>query len=136
MPRYRAWHIKEKRMFEVKAIVYFWKTWVTDRLVLSIDKSLCIPEHCAYEVWKEVILMQCTGLSVWSNPLFEWDLVTWKGIHWVWEVVWHFNELLIKHEKLSETYNPEHLGNVHLQVKKGRISVVGNIYENPDLLNP
>lgn len=85
------------------------------------------------------ILMQCTGLKDKNGTLiYEWDIVQFydDGILKTMKIVWDNDELDFKAiglKKSVECYGQDfsYLGCIE---KEDNLEVIGNIYENPELL--
>lgn len=126
IPKFRAWDKIKKNMHEVQAIVYI------EEKVYPIYQKM----KYRYIPFDEAILMQSTGLfDKNSKEIFEGDIIEWwyskgefisqKG---KFEVVWE-NGAFCPGKDSDETlfYFLE-------CCEDDWYSVVGNIYENPELL--
>ena len=127
IPKFRAWHKKEKRMFEITDL-----HWYDDKVEVHHPMTIyrkgspgepgAISENINYHlVGKDTILMQSTGLKDRNGKeIFEGDIVINKSfVHDArWESVIH--DIRYDLERLaSEERDRE---------------VIGNIHENPELL--
>ena len=140
MHKPRAWHIEEKRMFEVRSI-FFEDDWVEvyeERLQEYYEP---FHENSPYKVWKEVILMQSTGLKDMEwNELREWDLLKFHSKDHN-EMV----ELVIKNSSVDFVWRQVDEGMPQSYIGSGLefdcaedeaedLVKVWNAYSNPELL--
>ena len=129
-PKFRFWHIVRKEMMLVDEL-----QWINDEL-------LWVCADHVHEAWcfkaEEVTLMQWTGLQdVSGSGVFEGDVIVanhpghkWKGTMFIkknieggrWELAPASN--CLKNVRIFNAYN----------VKEQRLEVIGNIYENENLL--
>jgi len=104
--RFRAWHKKEKKMFEVSTL-----DWNVNGLYVDGFGE------------GNVALMQSTGLKdKQGKELFEGDLIRYEGK--VLEVVWEAGRYMGKSKE----------GGLSSIRYGGGRKLIGNKYENPDLL--
>ena len=132
VPKFRAWDIKYKMMMRVNQIDFEKKTvW------LEADNGDHENRHTLTREFKDVILMQSTGLKDKNKvEIFEGDIVSVR------------NHPFQKTEKSGAgieidgdyaiSWNEGDLtwcaGNLLLARLKPYVTVAGNIYENPELL--
>lgn len=126
IPKYRVYHKKLKTMFEVLAIDLFNKA-----VTVKFDK-----EHYKLYSFDDVILMQFTGLKdINGTDIFEGDIVRscgydsdegriYKTTDFTGVIVYHKNSFCIQ--------CGDFLG--RWWVNDEEIEVIGNIHNNPDLL--
>lgn len=122
IPKVRAWLKKEQEMDnEIDHI-----SWLEDELY-------CIGDGITYMVLAEdLVLMQSTGLKDKNGEeIFEGDIVDYKGRKAI--IKWHgsYASFIYRfvdelNERVSE-WHPLFLAYYHFEV-------IGNIYENPELL--
>ena len=125
IPKFRAWHKTWEEMGKVKRIRFDDEGNVTT--VLFEGKILGVDTHA-----DEIELMQSTGLKDKNGKeIFEGDIVDYKGRETV--VKWHgsYASFIYRFvdglkERVSE-WDPLFLACYHFEV-------IGNIYENPELL--
>ena len=125
IPKFRAWHKTWEEMGKVKRIRFDDEGNVTT--VLFEGKILGVDTHA-----DEIELMQSTGLKDKNGKeIFEGDIVDYKGREAV--VKWHgsYASFIYRFvdglkERVSE-WDPLFLACYHFEV-------IGNIYENPELL--
>lgn len=142
IPKYRAWQKYHKRMLKVKRIEFNKDVGIE---AITVWNSLnTIPftntyiKDADFDI-EALILMQSTGIKDKNGvEIFEGDIV---NIHWFYfdgggesEVQLHRKEILNYKGVLcfewQYDYCPLALGNWHEE----SFEVVGNIYENPELL--
>lgn len=123
IPKYRAWNKATKEMHEVDDIV-------------SIDfgkseicvKTLFFGKFSYYDL-DDIVFMQSTGLfDKNGKEIFEGDIVDSEG-GFTTGVVEFRSDLGMFVSTLIKYNNFEQLCNAH-----GLVKVIGNIYENPELL--
>ena len=129
--KFRAWDKEEKIMYRVNSL-RFWhnRQHVAFVIVDVIEKGVARPFTIPEE---SVELMQCTGLlDKNGKEIYEMDIlkVDWGGL----------NDEYIKVNKYDKPFVMEWRGyeyppfSRYLPMPKD-IEVIGNIYENPELLN-
>ena len=121
-PKFRAWLKKEQKMDnEIDHI-----SWLEDELY-------CIGDGITYMVLAEdLVLMQSTGLKDKNGKeIFEGDIVDYKGrkaiIKWHGSYASFIYRFVDELNKRSEEWYPLYLAYL-------KCEVIGNIYENPELL--
>lgn len=119
IPKYRAWDKKLKKMFEVSFIDFD-----TKLIGLNIDLEIIIFD------FEDIILMQSTGLlDKNGKEIFEGDILFGHAGEDFWEIVefdieegkWIRRDIWCN-SKLDLSENNEFM------------EIIGNIYENPELL--
>lgn len=125
IPKFRAWHKTWEEMGKVKRIRFDDEGNVTT--VLFEGKILGVDTHA-----DEIELMQSTGLKDKNGKeIFEGDIVDYKGREAV--VKWHGSyasfiyRFVDELNKRSAEWYPLYLAYL-------KCEVIGNIYENPELL--
>lgn len=130
IPRFRAWDKIHKTMYktdDVNAIIFDGKdvcvqtVYFEDGLPVSRDV-----EYCDFD---DIVLMQSTGFRDKNGKeIFEGDIVDSEG-GFTTGVVEFRSDLGMFVSTLIKYNNFERLCNAH-----GLVKVIGNIYENPELL--
>lgn len=128
IPKFRAYHKELKMMFEVKSLVY------TLRLArLTNRNDLASSRTCSFD---DIILMQYTGLKDKNCvEIFEGDIVKSCGYDYCEGRVYRTTEFIgvIVYSKNSFCIKcGDVLGSWWSNDEE--IEVIGNIYENPELL--
>lgn len=119
MPRYRAWDKEFKEMVQVNALVL-------DEQVIKVTYK---NKNVVKDDVKEYELMQSTGLKDKNGKeIFEGDILTSQNYPVKGVVEFRTDLGLWVHYLKGYNYF-EYLGNV-----AGSKEIIGNIYENPDLL--
>lgn len=126
IPKYRAWHKELKMMFEVLAIDFFNKA-----VTVKFDK-----EHYRIYSFDDIILMQSIVLFDKNGvEIFEGDVVNafdydsdegkvYKTTDLTGVITYHKNAFCIQSGKIL----------IDLWVHAEEIEIIGNIYQNSDLL--
>lgn len=118
IPKYRAWDKKLKKMFEVSYIDFD-----TKLIGLNIDLEIIIFD------FEDIILMQSTGLvDKNGKEIFEGDILGTKD-GFLNGVVEYRTDLGMWTNSLVRYNNFERLCSIASDRK-----IIGNIYENPELL--
>ena len=121
--KFRAYLKNEKKMIDVKSI-----DWDENGNLISIN----YPEGKDYFGYKEddIVLMQYTGVRDKNGEeIYEGDIVEWLRAKF--EIKWLLSSFCICNRKI---------GNLALEIGvnqcgiQNRLIVIGNIYENPELL--
>lgn len=119
MPRYRAWDKEFKEMVQVNALAL-------DEQVIKVTYK---NKNVVKDDVKEYELMQSTGLKDKNGKeIFEGDILTSQNYPVKGVVEFRTDLGLWVHYLKGYNYF-EYLGNV-----AGSKEIIGNIYENPDLL--
>ena len=127
IPKYRVWDKKLKKMFEVSFIDFD-----TKLIGLNIDLEIIIFD------FEDIILMQSTGLlDKNGKEIFDGDILT-DG-HTTGDIRNHPTlgfytvDESSKEDYLSDTVGIEDFEEAK-EFMRNSIEVIGNIYENPELL--
>lgn len=116
--KFRVWNVKAKK-------------WI-DNVCLSTCNGVLDPNHQGFD--EEIIIMQYTGLKDKNGKeIYEGDIVEWKYLK-----TWHKNEVrwvgggfVVTTSGFKDDLNePQDL----LLVSILSCEIIGNIYENPELL--
>nr|UWI36351.1 MAG: YopX protein [Bacteriophage sp.] len=123
IPRYRAWDKDFKTMYEADDIVY----------IDFEEKQICVKtlffERTNCYDFNDIVLMHSTGFTDKDGKeIFEGDIVDSEG-GFTTGVVEFRSDLGMFVSTLIKYNNFEQLCNAH-----GLVKVIGNIYENPELL--
>lgn len=115
--KFRAWDKKEKIMYEPQ-IINLWVDFMGDIYCFDGNK---------FSVVQDSELIQYTGLKDKNGKeIFESDIYHMGDRNITYTVVWHDTGLIGKQNSSSSYAGLEHW--------RDRIEVIGNIYENPELL--
>lgn len=116
--KFRAWDIESKRMLKIKSLHFTSKTGVFS--IVTEPMTFISSEHLK--------LMQYTGLKdVNGVEIYEGDIVKIKD--------WKYgNEFLGEISFKNGSYVVESKIATHYRFIDYEIQVIGNIYENPELL--
>lgn len=126
IPKFRAWHKELKKMFDVKSLV------ITLNLATIASKNDLFPSRtCSFD---DIILMQSTGLfDKNGQEIFGNDIVEWKHngtrrlIRGIVKRDVDFDSWGVQVCRFDDLTPFGHLTNQ-------RVTVLGNIYENPELV--
>lgn len=126
IPRYRAWHLELGRMMLIKNM------WFQDGSVEELELNDAVMNDYITVSPDEIELMQSTGLKDKNGKeIFEGDIVDYKGREAV--VKWHGSyasfiyRFVDELQERASDWEPLFLACYHFEV-------IGNIYENPELL--
>ena len=120
--KFKAWHKEEKIMGEVLGIDILHKE------IFFSDEDVDCYEHTDF---KDIELMQYTGLKDKNNKeIYEGDIVKLRTNHGI-GVVKNYDEW---GAFVVEYIKPRPLAVLGTNYYKEDIEVIGNIYENPELL--
>lgn len=117
--KFRAWDKELKKLSPVKSAEFIDKTWVT---VFEDNES---PRTIR---WDRLEIMQYTGLKDRNGKeVYEGDLIKHNG--YIYEIVYNSGGFTVKNtdSKTAVPASNDFLANIN-------INVIGNIYENPELL--
>ena len=171
LPKYRAWHKTEKRMFDVFRISY--PDNITDREYVEIEEDVRIkvdPKHIeelgyseyrksVYHKLEDLIVMQSTDfLDMFKKNIYQGDILCPEQIFNIYvhpdkreerdpELLYEVRYGEYKYTPMCENcddmecygfylytnrsvFDSENMG----ELKKNRHAIIGNIFENPDLL--
>nr|DAI83794.1 MAG TPA: YopX protein [Caudoviricetes sp.] len=125
IPRYRAWHNTWEEMGEVKRIRFNDEGNITT--VFVIGKTLGSNAYL-----KDVKLMQSTGLKDKNGKeVFEGDILDYNGrkalVRWHGSYASFIYRFVDELQKRNAEWKPLYLAYM-------KCEIIGNIYENPELL--
>lgn len=133
IPNFRAWVKTEKRMVETDDLLginYEDKEIITQKIYF--ESGLPVERDIDNYDFDEIVLMQSTGLKDKNGKeIFEKDIVDYKGRKAI--VKWHGSYACFIYEFVDELKNrtaewqPLFLSYYHFEI-------IGNVYENPELL--
>ena len=126
IPKFRAWHNELGRMMLVKTMFFF----ANELEELELNDSIMNDNIPVYP--DEIKLMQSTGLlDKNGKEIFEKDILDYNGRKVI--VKWHGSYASFIYEFVDELENrvtewqPLYLSYYHFEI-------IGNVYENPELL--
>ena len=133
MPRYRAWINTEKRMIKTGDLLdidYENEVITTQRVYFYFDNGLPDDRDLDNFVFEEIKLMQSTGLKDKNGKeIFEGDIV--KMAKDVYSEPIYYE--VVRHRGGAYRLESKQHG-CELWLRHTDCEVVGNVYENPDLL--
>ena len=126
IPKFRAWNKELKAMFEVKSLVF------TLNLATIASKNDLFPSRtCSFD---DIILMQSTGLfDKNGKEIFEFDIVEWEHkdtgqlVRGIIKYDTEFGFWGMTDVRFNDLTPIGYLANQ-------RVTVLGNIYQNPELV--
>lgn len=131
IPKFRAWDKKYKMMMKVNKINFEENTaW------LEADNGDHESRHTLTRELKDILLMQSTGLHDKNGvEIYEGDIVRWfstvlEKSEWTGTVIRDGAEMCIQTSKISRTSG----GMLNVLARDEAIKVIGNVYEQPELL--
>ena len=123
IPKYRVWDKELQTMLDVSLI--------------NFKKGVLVGEHWEFGEtnfmsFDEIVLMQSTGLfDKNGKEIFEGDIVDYKGrkaiIKWHGSYASFIYRFIDKPKERKAEWSPLYLTYLHVEI-------IGNIYENPELL--
>jgi len=132
IPKFRAWVKAEKRMIKVCEIGY-----TDDEIHFVRD------ENYSFYLADEIKLMEFTGLTdIYSQDIYEGDIIKYKyyddyGVHTFTEIV-AYAEKRAGFGTIETTRNNNSwvisFGEVAKEIDFSSLKILGNVYENEDLL--
>lgn len=128
-PKFRAWHKELKKMFDVKSLVFT----IGTATIASRD-DIVPSRNVGFD---ELIIMQSTGLVDKNGiEIYEGDIVKFSDCDddvYVTHVVWDKDYACFGVSfSCGFQYYLDYLEEFYTELKD--IEVIGNIYENPELL--
>lgn len=122
--KFRAWHIKDKKMHDVSC-VYFYDNKIVVSMPLHIHGFEMLCKEC---VVGDIELMQYTGLKDKNGKdIYEGDILE-EETGYYFEVVWDEKYSKFKLQWKTKAYQyPEWNRGINMRI-------IGNIYGNPELL--
>ena len=132
IPKFRAWHHELGRMMSINNM------WFQDSCLKELELNDAVMNDCITAYPDEVILMQSTGLKDKNGQeIFEGDVVT-DG-HTTGDIKHHqtFGFYTIDDQGterfFGDTVSLEDFEEVSKYISEN-LKIIGNIYENPELL--
>jgi uncharacterized phage protein (TIGR01671 family) len=124
IPRFRAWHNELGRMMSIKNI------WFQDSRLEELELNDAVMNDYITAYPDEIELMQSTGLKDKNGKeIFEGDIL--KSNKYITSVFYEEGAYCVK---FCRTTNTTVTMNVISFIEKYKTKVIGNIYENPELL--
>ncbi len=125
--KFRAWDIKNKEMVGVRTI-----DWNDGGVIEEVDtKTYCWSDRFSPPTLSGVVIMQYTGLlDAKGKEIYEGDIVSWNSWGSGNEGSWKTAPMTWDEKECGFRLN----GNSFSPSIYERIEVIGNIYENPELL--
>jgi uncharacterized phage protein (TIGR01671 family) len=130
--KFRAWDFRHKKMFGVDALYQNQVDYIDDKLTEFSAFKPCY----GYLSRDEVVVMQFTGLKDKNGKeIYEGDIIlshkeynSYSGLN---STIYAGNKYQIKNNGWRFYLEPSSLYRVDME----EIEVIGNIYENPELIN-
>ncbi|MDC0751793.1 YopX family protein [Enterococcus innesii] len=126
IPKFRAWDKESKSMHQILEIIYSNDLSYISFITIGGGNLIYGPKR---RLGDDVIIMQSTGLKDKNGvEIFEGDIVRWHDVvTWDYSVTFKDGVFCISDDPSSNFY--------HLKEDiNGKFEVIGNIYENPELL--
>lgn len=129
--KFRAWHSIQKRMIDIYGLG---PDFVTENTLDGVD-----PGTNAFmgDDFEKLIIMQCTGIMDKKGTyIYEGDILGFGKSITTYAVVWNKDGWL-SFSKEGDKYGPFSRGiypNTRYDKENNMSFIVGNIYENPELL--
>nr|DAX61769.1 MAG TPA: YopX protein [Caudoviricetes sp.] len=124
MIKFRAWHRELGRMMSIKNM------WFQDSRIEELELNDAIMNDYITVSPDEIELMQSTGLKDKNGKeIFEGDIL--KSNKYITSVFYERGAYCVK---FSRTPNTTVTMNVISFIEKYKTKIIGNIYENPELL--
>lgn len=125
IPRYRAWDTTNKEMFKDTFSI----TESGQVVVVEQEDVMCPPDYVFVD---NLVIMQSTGIKDKNGKeIFEGDIVDYKGrkavIKWHGSYASFIYRFVDELQKRNAEWKPLYLAYM-------KCEIIGNIYENPDLL--
>ena len=127
VPKFRAWDKESQKMYEVKSIVY------TLGSMLCVNRSALFPERTLY--FEDTPVMQSTGLlDKNGKEIFEGDIVEFEDADDIENV--YINQGVIEWCQGGFTVSNRTTVTMDdlLDEDTLEVTIIGNIYENPELV--
>ena len=131
IPRFRAWYVLAEEMIDEILMISFVRKEIIGKFS---DGSTSVPlKFEAERNGEDVILMQSTGLFDKNNKeIFEGDILDYKGrkvlVSWHGSYASFIYRFVDELQKREAEWHPLFLAYFHFEV-------IGNIYENKELLD-
>lgn len=126
IPKFRAWHKELGRMMLIEIMYFFFFDNELEELELN---DPVMNDHISVYP-DEIVLMQSTGLKDKNGKeIFEGDIL--KSNKYITSVFYERGAYCVK---FSRTPNTTVTMNVISFIEKYKTKIIGNIYENPELL--
>ena len=131
IPKFRAWHNELGRMMSIKNM------WFQDSRIEELELNDAVMNDYITVSPDEIELMQSTGLKDKNNQeIFEGDILIVSDEHsWLEVVSYNQEKAMFVTEEINRKYKvPESPLNDLFDTNIFKFKVLGNIYENPELL--
>ena len=126
IPKFRAWHKELGRMMLIEIMYFFFFDNELEELELN---DPVMNDHISVYP-NEIVLMQSTGLKDKNGKeIFEGDIL--KSNKYITSVFYERGAYCVK---FRQTPNTTVTMNVISFIEKYKTKIIGNIYENPELL--
>ena len=123
-PRFRVWHNELGRMMSIKNM------WFQDSRIEELELNDAVMNDHITAYPDEIELMQSTGLKDKNGKeIFDGDIL--KSNKYITSVFYERGAYCVKFRR---TTNTTVTMNVISFIEKYRTKIIGNIYENPELL--
>lgn len=131
--KFRAWDKKEKRMLEVRCI-----DWTNQRIYFSVRQDRFGDDVVERLDFHKVIFLQFTGLLDKDGKDLDWwegDLISKPESRVIHEIFWNEKCGEWCGRRINFISDPSGYRPLWKYRDSGSFEVIGNIYENPELLN-
>lgn len=137
LPKFRAWHKEDKSM--CKVVSMSWNDEFTPSLVgvgLEDDQGRYagyIDELYEIELMQWTGLKDCTGIDIYDSDIVKWNLKDRIGVMRC--IPTEGYGIVTNDNGLYMVERPKYFGTFMLHDSQKYLTIIGNIYQNGDLLN-